>query len=316
VKDEGKTTSLLAPELMARVRQIQIRTHQLMSGVLQGAYRSNFRGTGIEFEEVRPYQPGDEVRTIDWNVTARTGDPHVKTYIEDRQLVLQLLVDASRSMDFGSVEKTKRETAAEVSALLAFVAAGQQDAVGLGTFAETPLTHLDPDKGQRHVLRVVREVVATRAEGARSALRQVLEDQLKHLKRRALVFVVSDFLGLEEDGWEDALAQVARRHDVICVRVHDPFESELPESGLILLQDVESGAEVELDTRSAAVRADWAARATERRQRLLAVFRRARVELVEVSTVEDVAEPIVRCFKRRARSGLAAQRAGVAGVSA
>ena len=146
-KTPGERTSVLAPELMARVRSIQIRTHRLVSGALQGAYRSNFRGTGIEFEEVRPYLPGDDVRSIDWNVTARTGEPFIKTYVEDRSLVLQLLVDTSRSMDFGSGRKTKREVAAEASALLAFVAARNQDQVGLCLFAEEPGLHLPPKKG-------------------------------------------------------------------------------------------------------------------------------------------------------------------------
>jgi uncharacterized protein (DUF58 family) len=153
-------SSALAPELMARVRQIQIRTHELVSELLQGSYRSTFRGAGIEFEEVRPYLPGDEVRSIDWNVTARTGVPYIKTYVEERQLVLQLLVDTSLSMDFGSGEKTKREAAAEVASLLSFVAVQEQDMVGLTLFDEEPGLHLKPEKGTRHVLRVVREVMA------------------------------------------------------------------------------------------------------------------------------------------------------------
>ena len=302
--DESSRRPLVAPELMARVRQVQIRTHRLISGVLQGSYRSNFRGTGIEFEEVRPYQPGDEVRSIDWNVTARTGEPHIKTYIEDRQLVLQLLVDTSRSMDFGSGDKSKREAAAEVSALLSFVAASNHDQVGLSLFAEHTGTHLRPDTGSRHVLRIVREVVAASADGQRSKLANVLEDQLRHLKRRGLIMLVSDFLGIDDDGWEDELSRVARRHDVICVRVYDPFEEELPEAGLILFHDVETGREMEIDTRSRAVRDEWKANARARRDELLAKLRRARVDLVEVSTRENVADPIIRCFQRRAHRGL------------
>lgn len=299
---DPESRSNLGPELMARVRRIQIRTHRLMSGMLQGSYRSNFRGTGIEFDEVRPYLPGDEVRSIDWNVTARTGEPHIKTYIEDRQLVLQLLVDTSRSMEFGSAEKTKRETAAEVSALLSFVAASQQDQVGLCLFAEETGTHLRPETGNRHVLRVVREVVAAEATGRSSSLTNVLEDQLRHLKRQSLVLLISDFLGEDED-WEDALMRVARRHDVICVRIYDSFEEELPEAGLLLVADIESGRELEIDTRSRAVREDWSRAAKERRDRLLTKMRRARVDLIEISTTDDVADPIRRCFLRRSRGG-------------
>ena len=295
--------SLLAPELMARVRQIQIHTHRLVSGVLQGSYRSNFRGTGIEFEEVRPYQPGDEVRSIDWNVTARTGAPHIKTYVEDRQLVIQLLVDTSRSMDFGSVEKTKREAAAEVCALLSFVAEANQDQVGLSLFAGETETHLSPDKGQRHILRIVREVVAAQAKDRRTNIAQVLEHQLRHLKRRSLILLVSDFLGEEDGAWLDVLAKVARRHDVICVRVFDPFEVELPSAGVLLLQDVEGGGEIEVDTRSRSVREAWAGDARARRDALVEGIRRSRADLIEVSTDGDVAEPLVRCFLRRARGG-------------
>ncbi len=302
-REDKRGEALLAPDLMARVRQIQIRTQGLVSSALQGAYRSNFRGTGIEFEEVRPYMPGDEVRSIDWNVTARTGEPHIKTYVEERQLILQLLVDTSRSMDFGSRERTKREAAAEVCALLSFVAASQEDQVGLGLFADEPGLHLDPDKGQRHVLRVVREVVAARPSGVGSCLSKVLEHQHRHLKRRSLVLVISDFLGLEQDPWADVLGRLARRHDVLCVRVFDPFEEQLPRAGLIDFEEIESGRRIEIDTRSERVRRDWAQRAQERRRRLVEATRRARVDLIEVSTCEDVADPIVRCFKRRALRG-------------
>ncbi len=299
--DSAETT--LTPELMARVRQIQIRTHGLVSAALQGAYRSSFRGTGIEFEEVRPYMPGDEVRSIDWNVTARTGEPHIKTYVEERQLIVQLVVDTSRSMDFGSVDKTKREAAAEVCALLAFVAAGQQDQIGLCLFADEPGLHLEPDKGTRHVLRVVREVMAARTSGVGSSLAGVLEHQLLHLKRRSLVLVVSDFLGVENEDWQRPLAHLARKHDVICVRVTDPFEERLPKSGLLLFEEIESGRTIEIDTASKAVREDWQARARQRAEHVLRTVRRARADLVEVTTGGDPAEPIVRLFRRRAQRG-------------
>ncbi len=302
---QGKSTTLLGPELMARVRQIQIRTHRLVSSALQGAYRSNFRGTGIEFEEVRPYMPGDEVRSIDWNVTARTGEPHIKKYVEERQLVLQLLVDTSRSMDFGSVEKTKREVAAEVCALLAFVAMANQDQVGLCLYDEQPGLHLAPDKGSRHVLRVVREVIAAPAGGRSSSLSAVVEHQLRHLKRRSLVLVVSDFLGSDPEEWREPLARLGRRHDVICVRVSDPFESRLPHSGLLLFEDVETGRTIEIDTASRAVCARWESEAHARREALLRAARRARVDLLEVATDRDVGDPLVRCFARRARRGRA-----------
>ena len=312
--EENKNALALAPELMARVRQIQIRTHRMVSSVLQGAYRSNFRGTGIEFEEVRPYQPGDEVRSIDWNVTARTGEPHIKTYIEDRQLILQLLVDTSVSMDFGTGEKTKREAAAEACALLSYVAMSQQDQVGLCLFADEPGLYLSPDKGQHHVLRVVREVVAAQAHGYGSSLAAVLEHQLRHLKRRSLIIVLSDFLDVGEEDWERVLGRVARRHDVLCIRVFDPFEEELPKAGILTLREVESGRVAEVDTGSSAVRERWAADARQRRESLIASLSRAHVDLAEVSTGGDVAEPIVRAFHRRGRARTMAGRG--TGVSA
>ena len=301
-KKQHETTAegWLAPELMARVRKIQVRTHKLVSSALAGAYRSNFRGTGIEFESVRPYEPGDDVRTIDWKVTARVSEPFVKTYVEDRTLILQLVVDTSRSMDFGSGEKSKREAAAEVCALLALVAGRNQDQVGLCLFADEPGLHLAPKKGQHHVLRLIREVMAAPATGRGSSLTTVLEHQLRHLKRRSLVLVVSDFLGTDADAWEDPLTRLARRHDVIAVRVFDPLEEELPAAGWLELREIESGRRLDVDARSKGTRAAWAAAAHARRTRLAASLRKAAVDLVEVSTAGDVAEPIARCFARRA----------------
>ncbi|HEX6885560.1 MAG TPA: DUF58 domain-containing protein [Planctomycetota bacterium] len=299
-RGDPKAGDWLAPELMARVRTIQVRTHKLVSSALAGAYRSNFRGTGIEFESVRPYEPGDDVRAIDWKVTARVGEPFIKTYVEDRTLILQLLVDTSRSMDFGSGEKSKREAAAEVCALLALVAGRNQDQVGLGLFADEPGLHLAPKKGQHHVLRLIREVMAAPATGRGSSLTAVLEHQLRHLKRRSLVLVVSDFLGTEPAEWSDPLTRLARRHDVIAVRVFDALEEELPRAGWIELEEIEGGGRLEVDARSARVRAAWSAAARARRAALLAALRRAQVDLVEVGTRGDVSEPIARCFARRA----------------
>ncbi len=299
-KKERSPEAWLAPELMARVRTIQVRTHKLVSSALAGAYRSNFRGTGIEFESVRPYEPGDDVRAIDWKVTARVGEPFIKTYVEDRTLILQLVVDTSRSMDFGSGDKAKREAAAEVCALLALVAGRNQDQVGLCLFADEPGLHLAPKKGQHHVLRLIREVMAAPATGRGSSLTAVLEHQLRHLKRRSLVLIVSDFLGTDADAWEDPLARLARRHDVIAVRVFDPLEEELPPAGWLELSEIESGRRLDVDARSADVRRAWALAARARRERLLASLRKAGVDLIEVATNGDVAEPIARCFARRA----------------
>jgi uncharacterized protein (DUF58 family) len=295
----------LPEELMRRVTQIQLRTHRMVNDVLSGAYRSSFRGSGIEFEEVRRYQPGDDVRSIDWNRTAKMNEAFVKTYVEERELILALLVDTSPSMDFGSRELSKREVAASLAALLAFVALRQQDRVGLTLFGERPGLHLPPRKGAGAVARLVREVIAAPPSAGRTDFRAMLEQQERTLRRRSLVVLMSDFLEPvdepQEREWVEVLARLARRHDVIAVRVYDPFEEQLPPAGLVKLADLESGAERELDTRSARVREAWGAEAHARRERLAADLARARAELVEVSTAGDLAEPLVRFFRRRAR---------------
>jgi uncharacterized protein (DUF58 family) len=297
-------SELLTPDLMRRVTQIQLRTHRLVNDVLSGAYRSSFRGTGVEFEEVRRYQPGDDVRSIDWSRTAKMGEAYVKNYVEERELTLSLLVDTSGSMDFGSGELTKREAAASLCALLAFVALRQQDRVGLSLFGERPGLHLAPRKGAGAVARVVREVIAARPTRGGTDLGAALEAQERTLRRRSLIFVVSDFLGLESGAvaqrWGDVAARLARRHDLIAVRVLDPFEEDLPAAGLVRLAEIENGGELELDTRSAAVRGRWAAAAVARRAALRASLMRARVELRELSTSGDLAEPVVAFFRRRA----------------
>ena len=301
---------LLAPELMRRVKQIQLRTHKLVNTALAGGYRSTFHGTGLEFQEVRHYQPGDDVRAIDWNVTARTGAPFIKKYAEERELTLHLLVDTSRSMDFGSASWTKREAAAQFSALLSFVAMRNQDRVGLSLFGEEPGLHLEAKNGSRHVLRVVREVIAAAPTPGGSDLHGVLESAVRGIHRRGMVFVLSDFLGApasaEEAGaeggfWGDPLKSLALRHDVIAVRVFDPLEEELPRAGLVQLEDIESGRPLEVDTRSSAVRSAWAEAAAERNRRLREVLGRARVDLLELSTAGDLADPLVSFFRSRMR---------------
>jgi len=295
---------------MARVRQIRIRTHRLVNTALSGGYRSTFRGSGLEFNDVRAYQPGDEVRRIDWNVTARTGDAFIKTYAEERELTINLIVDTSRSMDFGSGRWTKRETAAQFCSLISFVAMRHQDRVGLVMFGERPGLHLRARKGGQHVLRVVREVIAAPPSDGGSDLAAVLEHQLRALRRRSVVFLVSDFLDRPRpDGgatppWSELLGRLNRRHDVIAVRVVDPFETELPSAGIVALQEIESSTALELDTRPARVRDAWREEAARRRAGILAGLSRARVELIELDTTRDVGEPILAFFRRRvARHG-------------
>jgi uncharacterized protein (DUF58 family) len=297
-----QATNLLAPDLMARVRAIQIRTHRLVNTALSGGYRSTFRGQGIEFQEVRPYQPGDEVRSIDWNVTARTGETHVKTYAEERELTLELAVDTGPTMDFGSRRWTKREAAAQVAALLAYVAIQAQDRVGLTLFGDKRHLHLPSRKGAKHILRIVREVIAAPATLGRTDLAALLENELRTLHRRSLVFVISDFLDgdeLRDPPWREKLARLALRHDVIAVRVVDPLEIELPGAGWLALERIDDSLALDVDMRSPRVRERWRTRADARRDRLEELFSRARAEWIDLPIGEDIADPLVAFFRRR-----------------
>jgi uncharacterized protein (DUF58 family) len=288
---------------MARVRQIKIRTHRLVNTALSGGYRSTFRGSGIEFQEVRAYQPGDEVRRIDWNVTARTGEAFVKSYAEERELTLNFIVDTSRSMDFGSRYWTKRETAAQFCALISLVALQHQDRVGLVLFGGEPGLHLPARKGGQHVLRVVREVIAAPPSAGGSDFGAVLEHQVRVLRRRSIVFLVSDFMPGEattaSKPWTEWLARLSQRHDTIAVRITDPFEVDLPRAGLVGLHEIEGARTIELDTRSRAVREAWSERAKLRRAETNALLARARVETIDLDTTKDIGEPVLGFFRKR-----------------
>lgn len=315
---ETEGAPLLRPSLMARVRQIQVRTHRLVNTALAGGYRSTFRGQGIEFEEVRPYQPGDEVRSIDWNVTARTGEPFVKSYREERQLTIHLVLDTALEMDFATFGETKRDAASQLAALLSFVAIRHQDRVGLTLFGPEPGLHLEPGRASRHVLRLVREIQAAPVTPGPSSLLAALEGQAATLKRRSLVFLFSDFAGVDANGaelvrdasgesrrsedWSRVLRRLGARHDVIAVRLVDRFEEELPEAGVLRLVRMGDGEMVEVDGRREAVRDAWRDAATARRAALGEVFRRARVEWIDVRTDGDIAAPLVEFFRRRGQA--------------
>jgi len=299
-----RTRELLTPELMARVSQIQIRTHRMVNAVLSGGYRSSFRGSGVEFEEVRPYQPGDDVRTIDWLRTAKAGEPFVKIYVEERELTLVFLVDTSLSMDFGSRLWTKREIAAAFCALLSFVAQRAQDRVGLCLFAGKPGLHLPPRKGAGAVARVVREVIAAEPAAGGSNFRAVLEMQERTLRRRTMLFFVSDFDGFDAEA-NEVLSRLARRHDVVAVRAVDPFERELPAAGRIWLREIETGRLVDVDTRSGEVRSEWRTDYERRSAALAGLLSRSNVDLVELgsgaSLSTALADPMVKYFALRRR---------------
>ncbi|MCC7012206.1 MAG: DUF58 domain-containing protein [Planctomycetes bacterium] len=306
--DRANATELLVPELMARVSQIQLRTHRMVNAVLSGAYRSTFRGSGIEFDEVRPYQPGDDVRGIDWQRTAKSGEPYVKVYVEERELTLVFVVDTSLSMNFGSRLWTKREVAAAFCSLLSFVAQRSQDRVGLCMFGTTPGKHLPPRKGASAVARVVREVIAAPPTAGGTDFKAMLELQERAVRRRSLLFVVSDFEGFD-DAAAEVLGRLARRHDVVAARVVDPFERELPAAGRIWMREIESGRLVEVDSRSSAVRSAWQSDFDARSAALAERTTKAGVDLIELGTGQNlsaaIADPLAKYFslRRRRRAG-------------
>ncbi len=269
-----------------------------MSDIFAGQYQSVFKGRGMEFAEVRLYQPGDEVRTIDWNVTARTGVPHVKRYAEERELTVMLLVDASASTRFGSVRQLKSALAAELGALFAFSAITNNDKVGLVMFTDRIELAVPPRKGTRHVLRVIREVLSLKPAGRGTNLAAALEHLQMVSKRRSVVFVLSDFL---DAGAERALRIAARRHDVIAVVLDDPRERELPDVGLVELEEAETGERYVVDTGDARLRqtyADSAAAARIARDRWLHA---ANVDAIMVTTDRPYTEALLRFFRMRER---------------
>lgn len=312
----GQNAALVerAAALRARVRQMELRTRRLASDALAGAYRSNFKGSGIEFDEVRPYLPGDDVRAIDWNVTARTGEPHVKRFAEDRQLNLHLVLDASESMDFGTRVLTKRDAAAELVGLVAATAAKQRDPVALELFGRcstsADLGHVAPGQGGPHVLRLLQaalEAREPRRDAAADGFQRTLEELVRLLRRRSLVFLISDFDHLYGEGtrdtdaaWREPLERLGARHDLVLVRVLDPFEVELPDGGILVLRDPESGEQRELDTSSRAVRAAWKERARRRTERLVQAANGARAQLLEIDAAKPVHDPLLQLFQRRA----------------
>ena len=243
-------------EILRKVRQIEIRSNRLVSEVFAGSYHSAFKGQGIDFEEIREYQPGDEVRSIDWNVTAKTGLPFVKQYREEREITILLVVDISQSTSYGSVHHSKREKLAELAALLAFSANRNGDKVGLLLVSDQIELYLPPTKGQKHVLRILREVLFRPAEGKGTNLSEGVRIANQVMKRRAVVFLLSDFIlpehcSEEESNTEiflDQMASTRRKHDLICARVYDPVERELPAVGLVEMEDPESGEKFTIDT--------------------------------------------------------------------
>lgn len=320
---------MLTSEIVSQVRRLQLTTGRQVADVLAGAYHSVFKGRGMEFDEVRPYVPGDDVRSIDWNVTARVGEPYIKRYVEERELTVMLLVDVSGSQDFGSAARSKREAAVELSALIAFSAIHNQDKIGLLLFHGAAEEYIPPRKGQKHALRVVREILARGRDGDEGARenrfglpREILHrfrrlvartrqeprraTNIGHaldfcrrvLPRKVVLFLVSDFL---DDGYQEVLRHANRRHDVVCALITDRRELELSPAGLVTLEDAETGETRLVDTQSAAFRRHAAAQGQERIERLGSELRASGIDLLRVDATEPVIDPLLAFFRMRER---------------
>ena len=296
-------------EILKKVRQIEIRTNRLVNETVGGQYHSVFKGRGMDFEEVREYVPGDEVRAIDWNVTARTGRPFVKKFTEERELTILLLVDLSASGSFGSTTQSKRELAAEVASVLAFSAIRNHDKVGLILFTDRIEQYIPPRKGRSHVLRVVREILFFEARHRGTDVPRALDFANQVVRRRAVAFLLSDLmipggLAAGRDALARALRLTAKRHDLVALTIADPHERTLPDVGWVTLEDAETGEQLEVDTSSAALRARFAEAASAEDQEIRQMLRAAGVDALDLSTAAPYLPALLRFFRMRARRAL------------
>jgi uncharacterized protein (DUF58 family) len=289
---------MLPKEVIRKIRRIQITTSRLVNESLAGEYHSVFKGRGMEFDEVREYQHGDDIRTIDWNVTSRTGHPFVKRYVEERELTVMLLIDASASGLFGSAGKLKGEVAAEISALLAFSAIKNNDRVGAMLFTDRIEKFIPARRGSTHVLRVIREVLYHKPEGRGTRIQKALEHLNLVVRKRAVVFLISDLL---DQGFEQSLKVANRRHDVVILQIVDPREQELPDVGIVELRDAETGEIIEVDTSIRRIRENYAANWARDRDRLRRLFQANRIDHVLIDVARPYDMPLVRFFEERAR---------------
>ena len=297
-------------EILRKVRQIEIRSNRLVAELFAGSYHSAFKGQGIDFEEVREYQPGDEVRTIDWNVTAREGFPFVKQYKEERELTIVLAVDISQSTQYGSSSESKREKLAELAALVAFSASRNGDKVGLLLFSDQTELYLPPAKGHKHALRILREVLFRPTQGKRTDLNRAVQELNQVTRRRAVIFLLSDFIvdqvfsneeGSTHEVLYHQLSYTRLKHDLICVRVFDPRESELPDVGLIDLKDLETDQTITLDTSDSNTRKKYAEIYRKKSEIISQKLKKRGIDEFIISTEGDYSKDLFSFFKRRGK---------------
>jgi uncharacterized protein (DUF58 family) len=289
---------MLPRELFKKIKRIEIKTSRLVNDIFSGEYHSIFRGRGMEFSEVREYIAGDDIRTIDWNVTARYNHPYVKVYREERELTVVLAVDLSGSGSFGSLQKLRREISAELAAILAFSAVKNNDKVGLLLFTDQIEKFIPPKKGRFHVLRLIREVLYFKPSGKKTNLAGAIDYLLQVIKKKSVVFLISDFL---DKDFLKSLSLASNKHDLIAVEIYDPLERRMPEAGLVNLVDLETNQHVLIDLSSKDNTRNLALKAENMRAKLHEFFRRHNIDMIELSTHQDYTQPLYRFFEQRAK---------------
>ena len=292
--------TILTEELADKIKRIEITARHLVTDTLAGEYHSVFKGMGMEFDEMRPYNPGDDVRRIDWNVTARMATPYIRKYQEERELTVFLAVDASGSSDFGTSGQFKRELAAELAAVLSFAATTNNDRVGLLIFTDKPELIVPPRKGKRHVLRMVRDLLVFSPEGRGTSIESALDTINRVVKRRSITFLISDFLA-DPESLRRPLAATNRRHDVIALDLHDPMEHQIPDVGLMALEDAETGELEWIDTSNQAWRQAFEARILDLEQQKRRMLSSLAIDHIQISTDRDYVVELNEFFARRSR---------------
>lgn len=291
---------MLAPELISRIRRLELKAGHLASELLLGEYKSAFKGRGWEFDEVREYQLGDEVRSIDWNVTARMGQPYVKLFREEREMTLMLLVDLSSSLFFGSEARAKHEIAAELAAVLAFLAIRQQDKVGLLVFSDHVELFIPPSKGRAHVWLIIRSILNHRPQGQQTDLDGALRHFLRLRKRRSLAFLLSDF---QATGYEASLQQIAQRHELVCLKIADNAEHKLPDAGMIWYQDRESLRRILINSSDVWVQDNWAQQRSKEQLHWQKAMERLGASVLSINTQDNTADALHRFLMKRQAQG-------------
>jgi uncharacterized protein (DUF58 family) len=289
---------MIPRELIQKIRQIEIHTKRLVNDIMAGEYHSVFKGRGMEFSEVREYQVGDDIRTIDWNVTARTGKPHVKQFVEERELTVMLLVDVSSSGEFGTQQQMKNEISAEISALLAFSAIKNNDRVGLLIFTDEVEKFVPPKKGRTHVLRVIREILYFKPQKKETDIKNALDYLNRVMNRKTVVFLISDFLS---SNYDKPLQIANKKHDIIAITITDPREIELPTLGFLQLEDAETGENLFIDTYDRGVREWFHQFSTDDSKGRNNLFKSMDVDYVDVITDKPYIDPLVKLFRKRAK---------------